>query len=255
MIYLIKFIYNTFILPPGIFIFLLFAVSGLLFRRDKKIASALILITFCLYITSTSYVSDLLILSLENRYHPPAKINGDVIIMLGGGATLDTPDIDGLGQLTGSAANRLLTTARLHIQTDLPIILSGSEGYKDSGNEVEIAKRQLLALGIPANKIIIENKSRNTQENALYTKKQLDMYKYKRPILVTSAFHMERSVRNFEKLGINIQPYPTDYQTSIKQTLSFNKFIPTYVGLSNTSITIKEYLGIAALGVFSTEYL
>ena len=251
MIYFIKFLYNTFLLPPGIFIIAQLLLSGWLFRRDKKIAITLVSVTFCLYIASTSYIGDLLIRSLEIRYKPNTNITGDVIIMLGGGATLDTPDIDGLGQLSGSAANRLLTTARLYFKTNLPIILSGSQVYEDSGNDVEIAKRQLITLGIPESKILTEDNSHNTKENAKFTKNILDKNRFKNPILVTSAYHMERSIRNFAKLGIYVEPYPTDYQTSIKQVLSVNKFIPINSGLSNTSTAIKEYLGICALVLYN----
>ena len=105
MLYFIKFLYNTFILPPGIFIFVFFLIGLSSIRRDKKIASAILLVTICLYLISTSYVSNVLILSLENCYHPPVKIEGDVIIMLGGGATLDTPDIDGFNSDTADLGN------------------------------------------------------------------------------------------------------------------------------------------------------
>lgn len=251
MLYFIKFIYHFF-LPPGIFIFLLLLLSLWLYKRDQKAALLLAVISFCLYFFSTPYTGNLLISTLESRYYPPSVIKGDVIIMLGGGATLDTPDLDGKGHLLGSAANRLLTTARLYRKTGLPIILSGGQVYPDSGNEALIAKRQLIGLGVPENKIIVEDTSRNTTENARKTKIILNKHQFTNPILITSAFHMERAIRNFRAAGISVIPYPTDYTTSTKQNLYPNNFVPSHVGLNRTGLAAKEYLGLAALALGMT---
>lgn len=247
MLYLVKFIYYTFLLPPGIFIVALFVLCGWLYRKERKVAIALLVITSCLYILSTPFTGEALIRSLENRYSPSTTIDGDIIVMLGGGSTLDTPDIDGLGNLTGSAANRLLTTARLHFKTGLPILISSGKVYSDDGLETQIAKRQLIDLGVHENNIILEENSRNTAENAQNTKNVLASSQYSRPVLVTSAFHMERSVRNFAKNNINVQPYPTDYQTNNHLVFYPNKLIPTIGGLANSYIALHEYLGILAL--------
>ncbi|WP_236692689.1 YdcF family protein [Aneurinibacillus tyrosinisolvens] len=184
---------------------------------------------------------------MEDRYHPPTQIQGDVLVMLGGGATSGTPDVNGAGQLSGSAANRLLTVVRLYNKTNLPIILSGGQVFSDSSNEASIARRQLIELGVPKNKIIVEDKSRNTEENAKYVKEMLSRHHFKQPILVTSAFHMERSVRNFSGVGVTVTPYPTDYKSSRPITLYANKLVPSANALSNVSTALKEYIGIAAL--------
>jgi uncharacterized SAM-binding protein YcdF (DUF218 family) len=165
--------------------------------------------------------------------------------MLGAGATSDTNDVDGRGELSGFGANRLLTTARLYKQTKLPIIVSGGAVFKDSGNEAEIAKRQLTLLGIPANKIKLENKSLNTEQNAQFTKKVMELKRLKHPILVTSAFHMERAVLNFTRLGIKVLPYPTDFQTNQNISIYPSKFVPD--DLMNIRLALKEYLGILAV--------
>ena len=97
--------------------------------------------------------------------------------MLGGGATLDTQDVDGQGHLTGATSSRLLTTVRLYEQTNLPIILSGGQVYADSGNEARIAKRILISLGVNPNDIYIEDKSINTEQNAKFTAELLEKTK------------------------------------------------------------------------------
>lgn len=246
MLYIIKFIYSW-LLPPGIIIILMLILSLWLYPSKKQIARFLLFVTACLYIFSIQITGDLLIHSLESKYIPPQTTKGDVIVMLGAGATSDTNDLDGRGELSGVGANRLLTTARLYKQTKLPIIVSGGAVFKDSGNEAEIAKRQLISLGIPKNKIILENKSLNTEQNALFTKKVMKLKRLKHPILVTSAFHMERAVLNFTRLGIEVLPYPTDFQTNQNISMYPSKFIPD--DLMNIRLALKEYLGILAIKI------
>lgn len=244
MLYIIKFLYS-FILPPGIFILLLIILGVRLFRRDARSAYLLFALTTTFYLSMTPFVGGLLVGSLERKYEPPSQVSGDVIVMLGGGATSDTTDVDGLGQLSGHAGNRLLTTVRLHYQTGLPIIVAGGIVFSDSGSEAAIAKRQLISLGVESEKFLVEGKSRNTEENAENVKRLMIDQGYSHPVLVTSAFHMERSVRNFSKLGLEVEPYPTDYLQNKKSTFYLNLFAPTGAGL--THIALKEYLGIMAL--------
>ena len=99
MIYFLKF-GASFILPPGIFFVLLFLIAFWAWRRRaRRIAAALFAVTFAFYLLSTSLVADILLRGLENQYEPPAYPAGDVIVMLGGGAMGDTPDVDGVGMI------------------------------------------------------------------------------------------------------------------------------------------------------------
>ncbi|MBW5445348.1 YdcF family protein [Cohnella sp. CFH 77786] len=247
MLYLIKFLYS-FVLPPGLFI-ILFAVLGVwiwIRGRRRTTGIAILAVTIMLYLSSTGLVSGEVMRSLERDYPPPAKIDGDVIVVLGGGATADTPDIDGQGNLLGSAANRLLAAARLHFQTGLPILFSGGQVYADTGNEADIAKRQLIGLNVPVNRIFVENRSLNTEQNAEYVGRMLQQLHWKKPVLVTSAFHMKRSVLQFEKAGMTVQPYPVDYHVSERGVFGLNKLSPSSEALSNMGASLREYLGIAA---------
>jgi uncharacterized SAM-binding protein YcdF (DUF218 family) len=164
--------------------------------------------------------------------------------MLGGGATLDTPNLDGKGHLAGPAANRLLTCLQLYKKLKLPLLLSGGQVTKTTGVEAKITRMILLETGFPANRVIIENKSRNTTENARFTKKLLDKYHYRRPILVTSAFHMPRAVKQFQKAKITVLPCPTDYRTRPSYHFEWAGLIPSSGALEETSLALKEYLGL-----------
>jgi uncharacterized SAM-binding protein YcdF (DUF218 family) len=242
--YIIKFIYHFF-LPPGIIVVFLVLIGVMLHKRDKLFARLIFAAALLLYLSLIPLTGNLLIHTLENRYTPPSQISGDVIVILGGGATLDTPDIDGKGQLSGFAANRLLTGVRLYKRTHLPIVFTGGQVFPDAGNEAEIAKRQLISLGVPEDKIFIDDKSINTVENGKFTKVILMENHWHKPVLVTSAFHMARSVRIFKQNNIHVVPYPTDYQVSRKTSIYLNQFTPSSGDL--TLIAAKEYLGILSL--------
>jgi Uncharacterized conserved protein len=246
MEYVIKAIYG-FLLPPGLFVTLMAAGAVWLWKRQRRIAMFSGVFSLLLYISFLPLTGALLVHPLENRYQPPAQVKGDVIVMLGGGATLGTPDMNGTGQLSGDAANRLLTTYRLYKKTGLPVITSGGKVYPDSGREADIAKRELIALGMPADKVIAENQSLTTRQNAMNTEKVLKQRRFVRPVLVTSAFHMRRAVLNFQKAGVRVVPYPTDYLVSKQIAVYPAQFVPSDAGTVATAL--KEYVGLLA-GLF-----
>lgn len=247
LIYFIKFLYSTFLFPPGSIIIALLLLCFYLYRRHSDLAKVIIMITLVFYLATISLVGDQLIGSLERKYQPPSDISGDVIIMLGGGATLDTPNVYGQGHLSGFAANRLLTCAQLYHRLTLPIIVSGGKVLETTGSEADIAKVILMGLGVPGDKIIVENQSLNTTENAKFTKGLLAEYGFIQPILVTSAFHMERSVLQFKKVNLSVTPYPTDYQTNLQIKFQPHQLWPSANALLNVSLALKEYVGILAI--------
>ncbi len=247
---LIKFLYITFLLPPGLFIAALALLCLWLYRRNQRGVGVLAVLTALLYLISTPLVGDALMRSLEGHYQPPQSVHGDVIVVLGGGATADTPNVHGKGHLTGFAANRLLTAAQLHHITGVPVIISGGQVFANSGKEAEIARHILRGLGIADNNIIVEGQSLNTNDNARFTKKILDEHGFVSPILVTSAFHMERSVQQFAKYNMEVTPYPTDYQTNTRFIFEWNQLWPRADAFYNTQLAVKEYLGLMAVRWF-----
>lgn len=247
LIYFIKFLYSTFLFPPGSIIIALLVLCYYLYRKQAGGAKILILLTVLFYVTTIPLVGDQLIGSLEEKYQPPRDVHGDVIIMLGGGATLDTPNVYGLGHLSGFAANRLLTCAQLYHKLNLPILISGGKVLETTGSEADISKVILMGLGVPEDKIIVENQSLNTTENAKFSKVILVKYGFTQPILVTSAFHMERSVLQFAKVDLPVVPYPTDYQTNLQKKFQPHQLWPAASALQDVSLALKEYVGILAV--------
>jgi uncharacterized SAM-binding protein YcdF (DUF218 family) len=245
MLYFLKFIYGVLLFPPGLFILGLLAALWRSWRRQRQLAKTVLVITLLLYLASTGLVSNAVINSLEKRYTPPAAVGGDVIIMLGGGATQDTPNISGSGHVSGYAANRLLTTVQLYRKLGVPIIVSGGKVFKTNGVEAEISRDILVSLGVPIDKIIVENASLNTTENAQFSTALVRSHGFRQPILVTSAFHMDRAVLQFTKAGLAVVPFPTDYLTNVANEFYFTDLWPTAAAMTQLVLGLKEYLGIA----------
>ncbi len=247
LIYIIKFLYS-FVLPPGIFVVLLLAASVWLWRKSRKQAMTIAAIALLLYLSVIPLTSQALIKGLERQYDQPGSVGGDVIVVLGGGATRGTPDLGGEGNLSGGAANRLLTAVRLHRATGLPILFSGGQVFSDSGNEADIARRQLIALGVPEGDILVENRSLNTEQNAVYTAALLKSSGLSHPVLVTSAFHLPRAIREFRLAGVEPEPFPTDYLASGGRFAFYPGLLsPSSAAAATAGTAFKEYLGLLAL--------
>ena len=243
MVYFLKF-GASWLLPPGIFIVALFALAWYAWKRrgERRIAALLFALTFVFYLLCTSVVAERTLGWLEQAYLPPAEPAGDVIIMLGGGAMPDSPDVDGVGALCSSPANRLLTAVRLQRKLGVPILLSGGPVYEDTGAEAKIARRILIDLGVPESKILVETRSINTTQNARYSAEILRAQGLTQPILVTSAFHMKRAVLNFKKQGIDVVPYPADYQVTHHPVFHYTKLRPQTEALLNNVTVLQETL-------------
>ena len=243
MVYFLKF-GASWLLPPGIFIVALFALAWYAWKRrgERRIAALLFALTFVFYLLCTSVVAERTLGWLEQAYLPPAEPAGDVIIMLGGGAMPDSPDVDGVGALCASPANRLLTAVRLQRKLGVPILLSGGQVYEDTGAEAKIARRILIDLGVPEEQILVETRSVNTTQNARYSAEILRAQGLTQPILVTSAFHMKRAVLNFKKQGIDVVPYPADYQVTHHPVFHYTKLRPQTEALLNNVTVLQETL-------------
>lgn len=248
MVYFLKF-GAGFLLPPGIFVLALALLCVAFWRHALKskdscfakgAAAFLTVLTAAFYLYSSPLVAEVAMSALEGAYEPPKNPQGDVIIMLGGGAYSDTPDVSGAGTLCSEPANRLLTAARLQRELNVPILLSGGQVYEDTGLESAIARRCLMDLGIAEDMILVEDKSINTTENARFSADILREHGLTSPILVTSAYHMRRSVLNFEKQGLKVTAYPADYLAAREHSFHYVKLAPTANAIYMNTTVIRE---------------
>lgn len=200
-----------------------------------------------IWLAASFPVCDFLVSSLEKDF-PPVPIENveqaDAIVVLGG--MINTVSkFSNRVELTGSA-DRLTDSILLWKAGKAKYILfTGGSGilFEQELKEASFAENFLLDFGIPKSQILLESESRNTFENGLYTKKILEEKKLKRIILVTSAFHMKRSVAIFKKLGIDAIPFPTDYRT-LRTGFNWETFVPSTGALDTTTFSLKEWMGI-----------
>lgn len=253
MFYALKVI-EQLIMPPGLFILIALVLAGFIYRSSRPISATLVTFTAFIYLLCLPVVGNALIRPLENAYPQPTHVHGDVIVVLGGGFTVGTTDVTGEGNLIGDSSSRLVTAAMLYRQLHVPVLLSGGPSYIVDGtrtSEAQIGARELISIGIPSHMILTESTSRNTQENALFSKPILIAHHLHHPILVTSAYHMRRAVMDFHHAGIAVTPYPTAYYAS-RPTQPYDfTWLPSSQGVTNIAIALKEYVGLIAttLGV------
>lgn len=252
LIYFLKF-GAAWILPPGIFILLLIALCVKLFKIDRKLSITVLVFTLIFYLLCTSLVAERFMGWLEELHTPPAQVEtsgADVIVLLGGGAISQVPDVDGVGALCAGPANRLLTAVRLQKMLNVPILVSGGQVYSDSGAEAEISARVLKSLGVPEDKIITETKSVNTTQNARYSAFILRERELKKPLLVTSAFHMHRAMLNFNLQRFKPIAYPTDFTVAHNPTFHYTKLRPQSEALLLNVTVMQELLRTCVTEVF-----
>jgi uncharacterized SAM-binding protein YcdF (DUF218 family) len=154
---------------------------------------------------------------LENRFQkePPLPDHIDGIIVLGGMVRPETSRAR--GRLTlNDAAERLFEGAHLaHLHPEAKVLFTGGspDPWDQEAREADFAGKALIEMGVDPARLIIEDRSRNTYENAVFSLPLAPDGGKGTWILVTSAIHLPRSVGVFRKAGWNIIPWPCNYLT------------------------------------------
>ena len=147
-----------------------------------------------------------------------------------------------------SSPDRLIAAAALaHRYPKARIVFSGGSAnlISNDAREADFAGAIFESLGIDKSRLIMERASRNTQENAEFSKALVAPKEGERWLLVTSAFHMPRSVGLFRKAGFAVEPYPVDWRVGGRDDLmSFSNV--AVEGLGRTDLGIREWLGLIA---------
>jgi uncharacterized SAM-binding protein YcdF (DUF218 family) len=165
--------------------------------------------------------------------------NIDVIVVLGEG----TRDINSLKNTlpTEISVSRVAHAVEVYNKSNVKYFVCSGKGDGQL-SEAEVMARLAEKLGVPKEKMKIESKSRNTWENAIEVSK-IFVNKNINVGLVTSAFHMKRSEREFKKYFNNVLPLPANYFYSSGTGKSFTQYIPQTRHLYKTSIALKEIIG------------
>jgi len=223
---------------------LVLAYSAALFKRRKSFHLLFLFAVLILYLFSIEPVAHFLLTPLERRYllTKPTELKADAIVVLAGDVRKKIYPREEV-EVSG---NRVIKAIRLFKQKAAPIMVmtGGSGDYFDQGFKEAILMKELaVQMEVPEDKIIIETESRNTRENTVYTKQILDKINAKKVILVTSAFHLPRSVALFKKIGVEVIPAPSDFYVTDDPYNPFS-FIPSTGTLGHSSIAVEEYVGL-----------
>lgn len=196
--------------------------------------------------------NSLFVNTLFSAYEMPQtelKDHYPVAIILGGGMIRANQE-DPTRMNVGESADRFLQPALLYKQgkVDRILITGGNTSIGnlkiDQSNETAQVKRLLVALGIPNEKILTETQARNTHENAVNSKIMIDSLHLKGPfLLVTSAFHMRRSMACFTKIGMNCTPYVVDSKKKDTDLGVLECIIPSEKELYKLSYLLREIFG------------
>ncbi|MEX0955990.1 MAG: YdcF family protein [Rhizobiaceae bacterium] len=224
-------------------------VVALLLAWRRIAATAILLAFLVLFFSAWTTLGALLLHPLEDRFERPAQIPADAagIIVLGGGFEGAVNAARG-GYEMNSAGDRFVETAVLARRLpDARVVVTGGSGALLLTGEPDgdTAPRLLEALGVSRDRMVLENRSRNTYENAQFTRDLLQSDSSQDWLLVTSAFHMPRSMALFRKAGFNVTAWPVDYRTAGTEGLGLARD-NAIDSLENTTLAIREWLGLAA---------
>ncbi|HCC46700.1 MAG TPA: YdcF family protein [Elusimicrobia bacterium] len=240
--FLIKKIFSAFVLPPGCLVVALAGLWWYLRKRCRPAAIVCALLAAAVWGGSSKVFSDALLRPLESAYELPGKIDGDVIVVLGGGVREGGEVYSASERLSPGSLERVSAAFSLHKATGLPLLLSGGAPFSGKP-EAALAKEYLLHLGVPASKIITEEASRDTRENARYSLEICRVRGYRRPILLTSAFHMRRAALLFRQAGGEITPFPVARRADKAAPRFLKDFLPGSGG-DEVRQALNEYFGL-----------
>lgn len=231
--------------PPVFSLWLLvLGFAALAFRR-RKIGFAIICIAFAwTFAWSVPACSEWLRNTLERQQqtpNEPALPKADAIVVLGGGSYewLDHNDI-GPEELVNS---RLAAGARAWLAGRAPLVVLSGGGSRVGHTEALRMAKVIGRWGVPPTALLLEQRSRNTKGNALYTGQLMRERGLHRVLLVTSSLHMPRASLLFRNAGMQVIPVPVP-EPDIPQVGWRERLIPSRRALWASGRAIKEYLGL-----------
>ncbi len=229
----------------------LLATACLVVRRRPVLGQRLTGAALAILLTlGWQTIPDFFLRALENRYaelSPQAPLNDYVgVIVLGGGTESGHVAQARAQALVTDAAERLTApVALLRRNPHLQVVYTGGEGeWSGVGpSEAQRARMFFESMGLTDQQVHYESVSRNTFENAVLTAQLANIDPRQRWLLVTSAFHMPRSMATFAKAGWNVTAYPVDFRTGAATPWSRYSLRE---GVTHWQLLLHEYLGLLA---------
>ncbi len=240
--FILKKIISSFMLPCGIFVLSAFILALYLrFKKERKASLLFLVFGFFIWFSSSPLLSSYLLSGLEKDF-VENELSGDVIVVLGGNSV----EKGGEYFLDQDSMARTAMALQVYKKIKKPVILSGGRVYA-SPSFAQKAGEFLRQAGVSAQDIILEDKARDTFENAFYVKKICDEKKYRKPVIISEASHLKRAVYAFQKNGFQAAGYAAS-SFSAGEKKDFSSFLPgSGVGLRKW---LHENLGILSYKFF-----
>ena len=238
MIYLHK-ILPIFVLP--IMLVIIVILIGLIKNKKKLIYIAI----GVLYIISTPIFSNNFFKLVEgSEYRKPISAidSADAIVVLSG--MLEINEVGDSTYIEWGDPDRFFGgIALFKAGKAQKLVFTGGKMPWDKAKktEGEVLKEYAISNGIASEKIFVTKDVENTADEAVAVKELISPSK--RIILVTSAFHMYRAKRLFEKEGFEVNAYKVDYKTAWENVTTIMDFLPSAGNLAMTEGGIRELLG------------
>jgi len=233
-----------FIILPIYWVVVLLAIAVVSKERKRK-QRFLIAAIIVLYVFSNHFLLDRVIRKWDVQFQPlNSTQHYSCAIVLGG---FSSSDGHGGGHFNFSADRFIQAIKLIETKKIAHLLITGGNGNLLPGGFREAAwvKTQLAQFNIPDSAVLIENNSKNTFENAKFSKVILQKTHLPPPyLLVTSAFHMRRSLMLFKHAGIPVIPYSCNYIIG-NDRVQITDFLPAADALSTWEIYIKEVVGYA----------
>jgi uncharacterized SAM-binding protein YcdF (DUF218 family) len=249
MFFIVSKVLGYLLVPVHLLIF--GALLGAMIARGRSLRAGRRLTIFCalaLIVIGILPGSVLLMRPLEDRFPlPPENMPAPAGIIVLGGAIVDEITQtrhqisfgEGAGRLTEAAM-----LARRYPEAKLVYTGGGNSLTGALSSEAEDAKKMFIALGVAPERILLETRSRNTDENARFTRDLVSPKPDETWLLVTSAYHMPRSMGLFRHNGFKVVAYPVDYHTYGDSQDWWPREAPS--GLRLFDIALHEWTGLVA---------
>ncbi len=247
MFFIISKVAGFFAVPSNLIALLGLGGPCLLLARRRRAGLVLLIVSTALLATAGfSPLGNILLLGLSERFPQWQSASApDGVIVLGGAIDSEASAARNSIELDASA-ERIL--AMLHLARRFPqarIVFSGGSGnlFLGSVSEAPIAAQLLHEFGVSPDRIVLEEASRTTAENATMLRAMLAPKPGERWLLVTSAFHMPRAIGAFRKAGFDVEAYPVDWRTRgwADAKVPFDRLSS---GLARTDVALHEWGGL-----------
>lgn len=233
-----------YLINPTAWVFMALLAGAILKGRWRKRVLILSLVLF--FVFSNNYLLKIFAGSWEEHGITKVEQTYDVGIVLGGWIAEYDASLD--RAVFKTAPDRFLQAYRLYKTGKIKkILLSGGSGHYlyPQKKEAKVLRNYLLEIGVPPADILADTTSRNTHQNAIYSKRILQQHPdLNSKLLITSAIHMKRARACFESEGVQVEPFGTDRIVPRDGVINWEVlFVPDVVSFRYWHLLIHEWIG------------